>query len=71
MNQREQMAADSLADFFYPEDGGDTFLQNVGSHKTHTAPHPRRRHSSKAKEDKIGITLCITCVNMCALYSEY
>jgi hypothetical protein len=34
------------ADFFIPEDGGDTFLQNVGSHKMYTAPHPRRRHSS-------------------------
>jgi hypothetical protein len=32
--------------FFYPEDGGDTFLRNVGSYKTYTAPHPRRRHSS-------------------------
>jgi hypothetical protein len=32
--------------FFYPEDGGDTFLQNVGSHKNYTAPHPRKRHSS-------------------------
>jgi hypothetical protein len=32
--------------FFYPEDGGDTFLRNVGSHKIYTAPHPRRRHSS-------------------------
>jgi hypothetical protein len=31
---------------FSPEDGGDTFLRNVGSHETHTAPHPRRRHSS-------------------------
>jgi hypothetical protein len=28
--------------FFNPEDGGDTFLQNVGSHKIYTAPHPRR-----------------------------
>jgi hypothetical protein len=27
---------------FYPEDGGDTFLVNVGSYKTHTAPRPRR-----------------------------
>jgi hypothetical protein len=35
--------------FFYPEDGGDTFLRNVGSHKIYTAPHPRRRHSSKYK----------------------
>jgi hypothetical protein len=32
--------------FFYPEDGGDTFLRNVGSYKTYAAPHPRRRHSS-------------------------
>jgi hypothetical protein len=32
--------------FFYPEDGGDTFLRNVGSHKIYTAPHPRRHHSS-------------------------
>jgi hypothetical protein len=30
---------------FYPEDGGNTFLRNVGSHKIYTAPHPRRRHS--------------------------
>jgi hypothetical protein len=26
--------------FFHPEDGGDTFLWNVGSHKTYTAPYP-------------------------------
>jgi hypothetical protein len=32
--------------FFYPEDGDDTFLRNVGSHKIYMAPHPRRRHSS-------------------------
>jgi hypothetical protein len=30
---------------FYPEDGGDTFLRNVGSHKIYTAPHPIRWHS--------------------------
>jgi hypothetical protein len=30
---------------FHPEDGGDMFLRNVGSHKIYTAPHPRRRHS--------------------------
>jgi hypothetical protein len=23
----------SLSRFFYPEDGGDTFLRNIGSHK--------------------------------------
>jgi hypothetical protein len=33
--------------FFYPEDGGYTFLRNVGSHKNYKAPHPRRRHSSE------------------------
>jgi hypothetical protein len=32
--------------FFYPEDGGDTFLWNVDWRKMYTAPHPRRRHSS-------------------------
>jgi hypothetical protein len=28
--------------FFYPEDGGDTFLRSVGSHKIYTVQHPRR-----------------------------
>jgi hypothetical protein len=33
--------------FFYPEDGGDTILRNVGSiGHIYTAPPPRRRHSS-------------------------
>jgi hypothetical protein len=27
------------------DDGGDNFLRNVGSHKSHTTSHPRRRHS--------------------------
>jgi hypothetical protein len=31
---------------FYPEDGGDTFLRHVDSHKIYTASYPRRRHSS-------------------------
>jgi hypothetical protein len=31
--------------FFYPEDGGDTFLRNVGLHNIYTAPHPRRQSS--------------------------
>jgi hypothetical protein len=30
----------------HTEDGDDTFLRNVGSYKTHTAPHTRRRHFS-------------------------
>jgi hypothetical protein len=32
--------------FVYPEDGGDSFLRNVGSHNMYITPHPRRRHSS-------------------------
>jgi hypothetical protein len=33
--------------FFDPEDGGDTFLRNVGYNSTdYTAPYPRRRYSS-------------------------
>jgi hypothetical protein len=36
----------SLADFFfYSEDGGDVFLQNVGLHNIYTASHCRRWHS--------------------------
>jgi hypothetical protein len=31
---------------FYPEDGGDTFLRNVGSRNIYTAPQPRRRNFS-------------------------
>jgi hypothetical protein len=51
-NQGDQAAATCsrwflARGFFYPEDGGDTFLGNVGSiHKIYTAPHPKRRHSS-------------------------
>jgi hypothetical protein len=37
----------SACGFFYPEDGGYTFLRNVGSHKIYTAPNPRKRHSSQ------------------------
>jgi hypothetical protein len=38
--------------FYYPEDGDDTFLRNVGSHKIYTAPHPGRWHSSEIKSKK-------------------
>jgi hypothetical protein len=34
------------SEMFYPEDGGNMFLRNVGSHKNYTVPHPRKRHSS-------------------------
>jgi hypothetical protein len=27
---------------FNPEDGGDSFLRNVGSYMDYTAPYPRR-----------------------------
>jgi hypothetical protein len=37
----------TLADSCHPDDGGTKFLQNIGSYKSHTAQHPRRRHSSK------------------------
>jgi hypothetical protein len=33
--------------FFYPEDVGDMFLQNVGLHKNYILPHPRKRRSSE------------------------
>jgi hypothetical protein len=29
-----------------PDEGGDTFPRSVGSYKSHTAAHPRRRHAS-------------------------
>jgi hypothetical protein len=29
-------AGSSLMDFFYPEDGGRTFLQNIGTHEIYT-----------------------------------
>jgi hypothetical protein len=53
-NQREQVQTAATCSrwflsrgFFYPEDEGDAFFRNVGLHKTYTAPHPRRRHSSQ------------------------
>jgi hypothetical protein len=33
-----------------PEDGGDTFLRNIGSHVIYTAPHSRRLFSSHNEE---------------------
>jgi hypothetical protein len=35
-----------VATYFLPDDGGDTFLRNVGSYKSHMASHTRREHSS-------------------------
>jgi hypothetical protein len=34
-----------LSRFSCPEDGGDSFLRNFGSHKIYTTSHPRRQHS--------------------------
>jgi hypothetical protein len=53
-NQHEQSAATCSCwfltrGFIYPEDGGDTFLQNIGSHKNYMAPHPRKRHSPDSR----------------------
>jgi hypothetical protein len=36
----------SVSRWLHTEDGGNTFLRNIGSYKIYTAPHPRRRHSS-------------------------
>jgi hypothetical protein len=33
-----------LADSCHPDDGGETFLRNVGCYKSHMAQHPRRRN---------------------------
>jgi hypothetical protein len=39
--------------FFYPEDGDDMFLRNVGSHKIYTAPHPRIRHLHTQRRENL------------------
>jgi hypothetical protein len=46
MSLQPPARARSSLRFFYPEYGGDTFLQNVSLHKMYTMPHPRRWHSS-------------------------
>jgi hypothetical protein len=56
--------------FFYPEDGGDTFLRNVGSHKTYTAPHPRRRRSPHFLDLGISWRWVISVTPM-SLYPRY
>jgi hypothetical protein len=42
---RQLLTLLSLADSFYPEDGGDNFLRNVGLHKTYTAPVIQLRYT--------------------------
>jgi hypothetical protein len=41
-NQRARKNMDS----FHPDDGGNTFLRDFGSYKSHAATHPRRRYTS-------------------------
>jgi hypothetical protein len=48
----------------YPEDGGDTSLRNVGSHKSYTAPHPRRRHSSQNLLCLLAYVACSSTLKM-------
>jgi predicted RNA binding protein YcfA (HicA-like mRNA interferase family) len=43
-----------IAVIFYPEDGGDTFLRNVGSHKNYPAPHPRRRLLHRHRRENLN-----------------
>jgi hypothetical protein len=47
----------------HPDDGGDTFLRNVGSYKSHKASHPRSWHSSNgtkfsATQNYLWVLLC-------------
>jgi hypothetical protein len=37
-----------IADSFHLDGGGDTFLRNVGSYRSHTTSHPRRRHFTQS-----------------------
>jgi hypothetical protein len=43
---RTDVSEERIATIFYPEDGNHTFLRKVGSHKSNTASHPRKRNSS-------------------------
>jgi hypothetical protein len=45
--------------FFYPEDGGDTFLRNVGFYSIYMAPHPGRWNSpTESNILKTGTNRC-------------
>jgi hypothetical protein len=52
-----------------PEDGGDTFLCNVGSHMIYMTPHPRRRHSSNYLFVSI-MNLCVQCFDV-EIHEDY
>jgi hypothetical protein len=53
----------SRSRFLYSEDGGDTFLRNVGSHKIYTAPHSRRRHLQWHQMSSPAQNIEIVCSN--------
>jgi hypothetical protein len=42
---QRSFASYCYSSYFHLDDGDATFLRNVGSHKSHTAYHPRIRHS--------------------------
>jgi hypothetical protein len=58
-----------LADSFRHEDGGDTFLRNVASNKTHTRRHIPEDSERSSSSDVIGHELDILCMQS-ALHGE-
>jgi hypothetical protein len=46
--------------FFHTDDRGNSFLRNVGSHRSHTASHVRREHSS-CDSMFLALSVCATC----------
>jgi hypothetical protein len=46
-------------DSCHPDDGGATFIRNVGSYKSHTASHPTRRYSSA--DTTIAVPDIVSC----------
>jgi hypothetical protein len=54
--------------FFYPLNGGDMLLRNVGSHKKYTAPHPKIRHSSLGiLLEHVSYLVIIVCTLECEM----
>jgi hypothetical protein len=50
--------------FFCPEDGGDTSIGNIGSHKIYMVPHSRKWHSLMKSTVFWNVALC-TLVEDC------
>jgi hypothetical protein len=59
--------------FFYPEDGGITFLRNIGSNKIYMAPHHRRRHSAEGSslQDPLILSSHLTQVSEWCLRCKF